>query len=205
MTDIEEKYEPIIDVEDGGKVFHRRTESVCNWYDIYLDDDISDSSNYSDICNLLRTIKKTDFVDVYLSNFGGSCHGCVSLINAVEDCKAFVAMYVTAPCYSAGATLAIAGDGLWMYPNTFLMFHNYSAISMGKGHELELDTKHTKKWIHGYFDDIHRPFLTKPECRRITEDKDLYIHVDDPTVEKRMERHFDDQKKKRKRPYEGNF
>lgn len=190
MTDIEEKYEPIIDVDEAGQVFHKKMEMTVNMYKIYLTDSVNESDKYSEMCNLLRDLKNTDSVTFYLANYGGSCHGCVNLISAIRECESIVHMCVTAPCYSAGATLSLCGDSLTMYPHSFLMFHNYSAAAIGKGHELKLDTEHTRRWIHGYFEEVHRPFLTKTEHRKITEDRDLYIHWDDSTLQARIERHF---------------
>ena len=157
---------------------------------IYLKSTIDSAEEYIDLCHELRSLSENDTVYMYIGNYGGSCHGLVSLISAVRDCPAEVNMVVTAPCYSAGSSLALAGDSLEMKDFSFLMFHNYSSFSWGKGGELLEGVVNTKKWIHDYFNKIHSPFLTESECKRVENDKDVYVHYNDKNLSKRLKRHF---------------
>jgi ATP-dependent protease ClpP protease subunit len=186
----ENELDPIITESDVFNVYKKEVVISYNVYQVYLSNSVEDSHKYDAICNLLRMSTQNDIVLFYLANFGGSCHGLVNLVNAVKHTKASVFMLVTAPCYSAGATLAISGDYLYMYENTFLMFHNYSAVSAGKGEEMRLDVEETKRWIHGYFRMYHKPFLTECECKRIENDKDIYVRWDDKDIHSRISRHF---------------
>jgi Uri superfamily endonuclease len=70
------------------------------------------------------------------------------------------------------------------------MFHNYSSVAGGKGAELKLSVDETNKWIHQYFKDIHSPFLTNTEIKKIENDADVYVHAGDKGTKARIKRHF---------------
>ena len=181
------------EVEDvGGDTVIKKRKTDISIYEIsiYLSDSIMEIDKYSEVIDTLLHAGQHDKVTMYLANFGGSCHSVIYLINSLGMCKAPVQMEVLAPCHSAGATLAISGDGLAIHKNTFLMFHNYSSVIVGKGAELKMSLDETDRWIKTYFEDLHFPFLTKNELKIISKDEDIYIHADDKGLLKRIERHY---------------
>jgi ATP-dependent protease ClpP protease subunit len=188
-----DKYDPLVDLEDRGKVFRYDNTVTTSAYDIYLGNGIASPGEYMEILNLLRNINKphnTELVTIHLMNFGGSCDGLISLVNAVRNCEAPVLFRVEGRCASAGSTLALCGDYLLMEPHTELMFHNYSSVDTGKGHELRLSVDNGREWVYKYYNDIHRPFLTKAECNKIERDQDIYVKWNDSDLQVRIDRHF---------------
>lgn len=162
-----------------------------NIWDLYLNKEIEEADEFIEIYHTLRSkVEQNDHVNLYLNSVGGSCSTLMSLVNAVKACAAPVNMVVTAPCYSAGASLALCGKTLTMEDNTFLMFHNYSGGAAGKGDDILDSAVNHRKWVYEYFRDIHMPFLTRKECDSIEQNKDLYIHANDKDLEKRIKRHF---------------
>jgi len=197
------QYGPYLVEADGSKVYRhdrsvnlnlartgKRLEILAYRYEVYLEQEITTASNYSGLCDLLRNAQAVDEFTFYLANFGGDCHSLINLLNAVSKAEATVIMDVTSPCYSACATLALCGDELWLNEDTFLMFHNYSGGSHGKGKELLDSIGATDKWIKSYMRRLHQPFLSKQECDRIENDKDVYVHWNDKDLERRLKRHF---------------
>lgn len=173
------------------KDYLKITKSVHRCIDIYLNQGLDDyTEEYRDIVRTIHDATENDSIHLHLASYGGSCSICTMVVNAITTCAAPVVGHVEAPCYSAGSTIALACNTLIMYPDTFLMFHNFSGGQVGKGYEMQLAEKATRKWIHGYFDRIHRPFLTVEECKLLESDRDVYVHASDKDIEKRMERHF---------------
>ena len=157
---------------------------------IYLSESVESNHGYAKLCHFLRSTEPRDHTIIYLSNHGGSCASGYQLINAVRQSPGMVHMAVDAPCYSMGALLAVAGDSLHMNPNTLLMFHNYSGGSGGKGREmLDLALQHDV-WLQGAVKNTAYPFLSRKELADIAEDKDVYVHWDDPTLKDRIKRQF---------------
>lgn len=202
MNNTKETCSPYLSEPGGGKVYRHvickklsiSQGDVVDYeayiYEVYLEQEITGAINYAGLCNLLRLAERLDTFNFYLANYGGSCHSLINLISAVFDSKANTVMHVTAPCYSAAATLALCGTGISFCKHSFLMFHNYSSIAHGKGNELLDHVKNTDKWIKDYMRKLHQPFLTKEECLKIEDDKDIYVSWDDKTLKQRIERHW---------------
>lgn len=180
-------YEPLLETDEYIVSCKKKVVSV---FDVYLSTNVEPSEKYLGLADIFRSASKNDKVVVHLANSGGSCHGCIFLVNAMRDCEAPIDVIVEAPCYSAGACLALAGNSLEMRPNTFLMFHNYASVTGGKGAELKMSIHNAEKWIHTYFKDIHSPFLTDAEIKMIENDKDVYVHAGEKGLKARIRRHF---------------
>ncbi len=159
-------------------------------YEIFFPEDVGAVSEFSDILDLLLSSTDKDTITFFMANYGGDCHTLMYLVNVIRQAKAPVKMKVLAPCYSAGAMLSLAGTSLEMMPNTFLMFHQYSSFSYGKGKELITGAMEKDKWLASGFDNICHPFLSKQEIKKIRDDKDLYIHWNDKDLKDRIQRHF---------------
>jgi ATP-dependent protease ClpP protease subunit len=168
-------------------------------YDITLSDDVNIAFVYEKLLATLRSLPaNTVAVNLFLANSGGYVHGLIPLYNAFKYCVVPVDVHVTGECYSAGAMLALSGRSLTMYPNTILMFHNFSGGHFGKGKELIDAALHSNKHSAGVFKNMLCPFLTKEEVDGILNDKDVYVYWNSKNLEERKERFFN-QKPKRVR------
>ena len=171
--------------------FSIHTKTVETIHDIYLSDKIeSDAFKYQELFNHLANIPETDTVNLHLANFGGACHTGIRIVNALRDCSAPVNVYVTAPCYSMGAIIAICGNGLAMWPGTFLMFHNYSTIEAGKGGEVITAINEYQKMFKSILQKFCTPFLSKIEVDKLCKDEDVYVHATDKDMKTRLKKHY---------------
>lgn len=199
-TSTSDEYTPIVE-GDCFKIYKTAANDIIEYdgrkikieapkYSIFLSDSIESGSEYIGLIHWLQNTNKSDYVDFYLANFGGLCSGLIALFNGIRAAKAYIKMHVISPSYSAGATLALLGDALELHPHSFLMFHNFSGGFFGKGNETLDNFVNESKWIHDYMKDLHCPFLTLTEHNKLIKDQDVYIHWDDPSLPKRLERHF---------------
>lgn len=159
-------------------------------YIIHLSENIDSNFEYVSLLNTLRQAAAADTVTLYLANYGGQCSTGFQLVNAIKDCKCGVDIILDAPSYSMGAIIALAGKSLVMNPGTFLMFHNYSSGSYGKGKEHADATMHYFNHFHRHLKTVVSPFLDNRELKLLREDHDVYISADDQSVDKRIKRHF---------------
>jgi ATP-dependent protease ClpP protease subunit len=187
------------DLDDNDKYNIYTTTVSSSTHNIYLSEAIEDNTLYHELINKTRGFGKKDIVNFYLSCPGGHVSTGHQLINAVRECEARVNMIVDAPCFSMASILALSGDSLSMRPKTYLMFHNYSGGTYGKGPDIPDAAAATQKWIYGVFEDVAFPFLNKKELDRIKNNRDIYIfdnHKNNVgadskiTTEARIKRHF---------------
>ncbi len=173
------------------KPYTIHSQHVQTEHDIYLSDAIeSDAFQYEGLYQHLNSVGPNDTVRIHLANFGGACHTGIRLINMIKTCEAHVEMCVTAPCYSMGAMIAICGSGLYMWPGTFLMFHNYSTVEAGKAGEVVTAVNEYQKMFRYVLDRYCHPFLSKKEIEKLCRDEDVYVHSSDKDMEKRLKRHY---------------
>jgi ATP-dependent protease ClpP protease subunit len=178
-----------LDVEED--VFHvLATPVVSTHHEIYLSEHIESNFAYTELLHGLRHTPKTDKVTMYVANYGGLCSTGFQLVNAMKACAPGVDVVLDAPSYSMGAIIAISGKSLVMNPGTFIMFHNYSGGSGGKGKESLDGVVNYYESFHRHMNNICTPFLTKKELKMLALDQDVYVNADDPNIGARIRRHF---------------
>lgn len=162
-----------------------------NHTDVYLDSGFdSFPMDYVDLLHSLHHAKKEDTFLFHLANTGGDVYTAFQLCHAVKNTRARVTMFVTQPCYSAGAILACCGDNILFNPATFLMFHNYSTVDGGKGGEFLVSVKEADAQLHRSFEYFCSPFLTQNEFAELKKDQDVYVRSWDKNLKVRIKRHF---------------
>ena len=164
------------------------TQNTVYRFNLY--DDIETFDQYEEFFEEVPRFSSSDRVLLYINSPGGRVDVGVSIINTLNQCPAPITAVVEGPSYSMASVIALACDDLLMLDNTFLMFHNYSTISYGKGAELMSSMHHNDRHMGKLMDDVCYPFLTKAELKKIKNDQDIYIYDDDATLDKRKARHF---------------
>jgi len=189
---IRETAGPLDDDGNDSDTFKVYKSTMCTSYDIYLSKEVeSDLNKYFDLIRFLeQDVKADDIVNVKLANYGGDLHTGVAIAHAMKNCSGTVISHVIANSYSMGAILAMAGDGLLIYPGNYLMFHNYSGGEVGKAGEIETSHAANKRAWTEYLSYFCTPFLTADEVKSIMDDRDLYVHYEGKGVKNRMKRHF---------------
>ena len=168
------------------KYYKTEPEAVIR-HDIYLTDEVIESKNYFDILNLLDTATSSDCFFFHLNSFGGYLHTAIQFINSLRNSEAgHIQMIVEAPVYSAASLIALCVEDVVVCDNTFLMFHTYSGLNMGKGHEQEAAIKAEQFHITNTYRDILLGFLTKKEINDIRKGMDIYVHAEE--ARKRLEK-----------------
>lgn len=161
-----------------------------NVYRYNLYDSIEDFDSYEEFIEEVAHFTEKDAVALYINSPGGRVDVGVSLMGAIKNTAARVTAVVEGPSYSMASIIALACDELLMFDNTFLMFHNYSTMSYGKGGELMSSMRHNDAHFSKLLQDACYPFLTKSELKKILRDEDVYIYNDDAQLDKRKLRHF---------------
>lgn len=150
-----------------------------------------ESSSAAILCEHLRAAPSTYQVNFYLGGcVGGCCFTGQKIISAMNSCAANITCYADAPVQSMASLIALSGDKLYLLPNSFLMFHNYSTDYSGKGASILAGVYHNHKFLITQSDTICYPFLTQKELKLLKKDTDIFIHWDDKTLEDRFTRHF---------------
>lgn len=165
-------------------------KKVLKAVDIYIRGPIEDFEDYDEVYKEMSGLTEHDVVNVHLNTTGGDCSIGFALIDLFLETPAIVNMIVEYPTYSMGAIMALCGDSLSMRVDSYIMFHDYSGGTHGKGEESYLYTTNFRKVFKNRFVRLCKPFLTQGEIDKMFKGEDIYIHFDDPTIEARGKRHF---------------
>lgn len=149
-----------------------------NIYSIYLTGSIGKPQHYRDMFNLLRQSANTDIFCIYMNNFGGYVHTGIDIIAAMDSCAGSIYSILTGPVYSMAPLIALHADKIYVEDHTYMMFHDYSGGTVGKGHEQDAAIRNDKPFFDEVFTSTTKKFLTKGEIRQVLAGKDLYVRRD---------------------------
>lgn len=151
---------------------------------------IESFEDYTGFFDMMNTLSPDDTLTVRLNTPGGRCDVGYHIAHKILACPCPVQMIVEYPTCSMGAILALCGDALAFTQDSYIMFHDYSGGSVGKGEETIQHNTNYRKVFKKKFERFCKPFLTQKECNKMFKGEDIYIHDDDPTLEARLKRHF---------------
>jgi len=165
-------------------------QRISTEYFLSIWDGLEEYEHYSELLDTLTKIRSDDRVTLRVSSPGGRCDIGFTLIDRIINVPCRVDIEVPYPTYSMCAIMALCGDSLTIKPGAFLMFHDYSGGSYGKGNEM---MKHIDSYSETFayrLKQICQPFLTKKECDNILSGQDLYLKWNDKSLKERLKRHF---------------
>lgn len=152
----------------------------------YISGIIEQPELYMEMIHQIRSATPNDVIHIHLNTPGGVLSTGVQIINAINTCQGLVVTHLEGEVCSMGALLFLAGHQMVAYDHSLLMFHNYSGIAFGKGHELKSALAATETWYDTIQEKICYPFLTKVELKRIKEGQDIWMQHDE--ISKRLEK-----------------
>lgn len=179
------------DLEDTNDAFVMYKRVVSTTTDVYMGEEIEDNrGKYAKLLYMLNTQTPNNAVVIHLASYGGSCHQGFQLCHALKNCKAKTKVIAEANCYSMGAILALCADALEVLPGGYLMFHNYSGHTFGKGGEQTIKVKEYNRHFKTTLEHFASPFLSDDEIVRLVNDQDFYIHANASNIKRRLKQHF---------------
>lgn len=141
----------------------------------YLNEDIGDPYEYTEIFHRLLTATSNDVVFFHLNTPGGRLDTGVQLINAMRNSQARIVTCLECNAFSLGTLIFLSGDEMLVNDHCMLMFHDYHGGTGGKGNEQVSHINATAKWFANLLKKVYVPFLTEEEVDRILRGEDLWM------------------------------
>lgn len=148
-------------------------------YHFYLSDKVIEPVHYIDMVETIRNASEADTVYIYLNTQGGNVNTGIQLVNACRESAATIHTVLDGEAGSLGALLLLVGDIITINDNGMLMFHNYSSINAGKGHEQRSKILAEGLWYVEFLKDICFPFLSEAEIDKIANGSDIWLNAVD--------------------------
>lgn len=145
----------------------------------YISGELQAPQYYTELFYALRSASETDLIYLHLNSPGGDFNTGLQIINNIAASDAQVVTILEARAYSMAALIFLSGDELYVHDNCQLMFHTYSGIFAGKGHEQQAEVTAVGKWFEKVMTRICTPFLSAAEIDLIIKGSDFWMDSDD--------------------------
>jgi len=163
--------------EADSKTFFNITKKskVVNNYEIYLNQSITMSPNLYVLLDMFRSASKNDSIKVHLNSPGGRLDTTISILNAMEDCKAEITMVADGRVASACTFLFLAGDKHEIRGFAYFMFHQYSGSASGKGGDIREKVEFTYSHYEKFFKHYYGELFEEERIQELLNGKDKYM------------------------------
>lgn len=144
-------------------------------YTYYLDDEVTDSSDYRELFQMLYNASENDEVRIVISNYGGSLSTCVAIVNAVRSCRAVTVGVLTSIAYSAAGAIWLACEGQEVHNHVGFMGHDAVGGSYGALFQQKQRIEHEMAVLRSLYEDVYLHFLTTDEIETVLKNGDLWL------------------------------
>lgn len=125
--------------------------------------------------NLFDEIEDDKTVNLHLNSGGGDVYASVAISNFIKEQKNTVNVYIDAIAASGASIIAMAGDNVYMYPNSMMMIHRASALAYGNTEELNKVSEDLKKFDEVVLNSYVGRFTgTEDELQALIEDETYF-------------------------------
>lgn len=135
--------------------------------DKWFDTDVTASEFRKELDNLGNVRE----IDVHINSAGGNVFEGHAIYNMLKTHKAKINVYIDALAASIASVIAMSGDTIFMYKNSFMMIHNSWVMTIGNANELrdtaDLLEKTDRASNHAYLDKSRN--LKEKELKQLLE------------------------------------
>ena len=164
------------ELNNGGlSAFCRPTSHI---HEFYLSGVIDSPEKYSAVFAEIRQAPSQDTVYIHINSPGGNAFTAIQFLRVLFETQATTVASIEGMCSSAATMIFLACQHHEITNFSIFMIHNFSAVSMGKGHEIYQNAVHTKDWSEDLMNKMYKDFLTENEIKEVLEGKDLYLTGD---------------------------
>ena len=164
-------------VSRNPQVLH--TPYTSSVYDVYLDGEIGDPSNYREVYHALTAAGSQDLVLLHINSNGGRLDSGTQIINHIKNCKAKVVGVMHMEAASMASAIMLACDDWELNPFSTVMIHSCSYGAIGKQSDIRTRVEFTTKFNEKFIRMNYEGFLTEEEIVRALKGDDLYFDSED--------------------------
>ena len=148
-------------------------------YDVYIDSEISEPSNYREMYHALINAGPQDLVLLHINSAGGRLDTGMQIINHIHNCKARVVGVMHMEAASMASAVMLACDDWELNPFSTCLVHSCSYGAIGKQSDIRSRVDFTTKFNERYIRETYEGFLTEEEISRVLKGDDLYFDAEE--------------------------
>ena len=144
-------------------------------FKLFFGDFMEPATGTHKIINELQKNEAHDFLEIFISSYGGEYNELVEFYNTINTNYGYVTTFLNYG-YSAGALAFLFGTERIVYEHSEFMIHSYSTGVGGKREDLLNHVNFQDKQILTFFDKMLKPYFTKKEIKKINKGKDFWVN-----------------------------
>jgi len=144
-------------------------------YTYHLDDEVTDSSDYRELLQMLYNASEDDVVRIVVSNYGGSLSTCVAIVNGIRSCRATTIGVLTSVAYSAAGAIWLACEAQEVHNHVGFMSHDGQGGTFGSMFQQKQQIEHSMAILRSLYQDVYEHFLTEEEIEVVLKNGDLWL------------------------------
>lgn len=160
-------------------------ERTVHHHDVFLDDEISEPSNYRELLALLFNAGEGDSVNIFINSNGGHLDTALAVVEGLKATQADVTAVLIGACHSAASIISMYCHEVAVLDNAYSMIHTASFGAVGNTGNVKAHTEFTVRQVEKLLQDTYEGFLTKEEMQKVKQGVELWFDADE--IRKRME------------------
>lgn len=144
-------------------------------HNFYISRPIEEPCQYTDMVHRIRTALPQEIIKIYINCPGGVLMSGIQIINAMQSTQAQVITFAEGEVGSLASLIFLQGHAFSVANGSYMMIHNHSGGSFGKGHEYLAQANFTTKWFSEFSKEIYTGFLSDDEFNRMIKGEDFYF------------------------------
>lgn len=173
----------IINTESTGQ-YISALEKVVHHYNIFLDDDILEPSNYREMIALLFNAGEEDTFDIFINSVGGDLNTALAIVESLKATRGSVTAILMGACHSAASIIAMYCHEVIVLDSSYSMVHTANLGTQGNTGNVKAHTEFTVRMVEKLLNDTYEGFLTKEELVKIKSGVELWFDADE--IKRRM-------------------
>jgi ATP-dependent protease ClpP protease subunit len=150
-------------------------QTVSSHYRVFLDDYITDPSEYREVIQALISAGEDDYIEFLVSSPGGNLQTTIDICNAIRASAAYTRAVITSQANSGASFISIACNECIALPHSGMLVHQPRGWNSGTHAEMVTYNDFNKKQTENFYRDIYKDFMTEREIELCLEGKDFWF------------------------------
>lgn len=159
-----------------------------NHYEVFLDEPISEPSNYRDLISAIFNASDLDTFTIYFNTEGGHLNTTLAIIEGLKNTNAEVTGVLMGETHSGGSLIAMYCHNLAVLDSAEMMIHTANYGSVGTVGNVKAHTEFTTRQVEKLLEESYEGFLSKDEIEHVKLGVEVWLDADQirQRIEKRV-------------------
>jgi ATP-dependent protease ClpP protease subunit len=160
-------------------------EITSRKYKIHFDEDVESPAYYRLVIETLVDATEDDVIEMYFSSNGGDVDSMISIISAMELCKAPIIGHLMSSCHSAASYIFLNCDFFYVSKFGSMLIHRGTMGYSGTLNNVEDFVDFNRAQINEIMQATYGRFLLADELEKVMKGGDLLLNSSQ--IEERLE------------------